>query len=146
MLLIAHRGNTDGPNPKKENRPSYVVDAISRGFDAEVDIRWVHGRGLFLGHDKPQYKVSDAWIKQPGLWLHAKTVQTFELLLKSYLNVFYHTDEDVVLTTLGYIWVYPGITCQSRYAIIVQVGQPKPINHTCHGICTDYASQWKAKF
>lgn len=141
MLLIAHRGNTDGPN-EKENRPSYIVDALSRGYDAEVDLWWCNS-GWFTGHDKPQYQVSVAWLGQSGLWIHAKTVDTFSFLLSRGLNVFYHTDEEIVLTTGGYIWVYPGVECHSNKAIIVQQGKPSPVIRSAYGVCSDYVSHWK---
>jgi len=34
MKLIAHRGNTDGPNPSEENNPEYIEEAIE---NAEVE-------------------------------------------------------------------------------------------------------------
>ena len=33
MILIAHRGNTSGPNPEKENNPQYVDKAIDSGYN-----------------------------------------------------------------------------------------------------------------
>ena len=56
MILIAHRGNINGPNENLENDPKYIVQAVDKGFDVEVDI-WYTSDGLFLGHDNPQYKI-----------------------------------------------------------------------------------------
>ena len=38
MILISHRGNIDGPNPKLENSPEYIQLAMEKGFDVEVDV------------------------------------------------------------------------------------------------------------
>ena len=32
-IYIAHRGNTDGPNPNRENDPTYIDEAINAGFN-----------------------------------------------------------------------------------------------------------------
>ena len=61
MKIIAHRGNTDGPNPLEENKPKYIDAAIEKGFDVEVDLR-MSSEGLFLGHDKPDYPVTIGWL------------------------------------------------------------------------------------
>ena len=48
MILIAHRGNTIGPNIEKENHPDYIDEAIKKGFDVEVDIRGNLFDGLLI--------------------------------------------------------------------------------------------------
>ena len=40
MILISHRGNLDGVNPDRENSPTYIKEAISSGFDVEIDVHW----------------------------------------------------------------------------------------------------------
>ena len=39
MILIAHRGNIDGPNPEMENNPQYIDKAIDSGYNVEIDVR-----------------------------------------------------------------------------------------------------------
>ena len=56
MILISHRGNLDGPNKSFENSPSYICEAIDRGFDVEVDL-WKTNK-LFFGHAEPQYCIN----------------------------------------------------------------------------------------
>jgi glycerophosphoryl diester phosphodiesterase len=48
MKLIAHRGNTEGPNPLEENKPEYIEEAIENGFDVEIDIWFVHKQNNFF--------------------------------------------------------------------------------------------------
>ena len=56
MKLISHRGNIKGPNPYRENTPTYIDCAIGNGYDVEIDVRSIDGE-LWLGHDEPQYKI-----------------------------------------------------------------------------------------
>ncbi len=59
MKLIAHRGNTQGPNPERENSPEYIEEALNAGYDVEVDVWYDCATEKFwLGHDEPQYDVS----------------------------------------------------------------------------------------
>ena len=53
MILIAHRGNIDGPS-EMENHPDHIQKALDAGFHVEVDA-WVIDGEIFLGHDEPQY-------------------------------------------------------------------------------------------
>ena len=61
MIIIAHRGNVDGPNPERENSPDYIDEALSMGYDVEIDLR-SKDKQLFLGHDKPQYPLKLGWL------------------------------------------------------------------------------------
>ena len=38
MYLISHRGNLEGPKAEYENSISYIENAISKGFEVEVDV------------------------------------------------------------------------------------------------------------
>ena len=40
MLLISHRGNLNGIQKKRENSPTYINEALSKGYDVEVDVRF----------------------------------------------------------------------------------------------------------
>ena len=40
MILISHRGNLKGINPQRENEPLYIVEALEKGFDVEIDVWW----------------------------------------------------------------------------------------------------------
>ena len=70
MKLIAHRGNTAGPKPERENDPEYLLNAVDKGFDCEVDVWFVNER-LWLGHDKPTYPVTQNFISNNAFWNHA---------------------------------------------------------------------------
>jgi len=110
--LIAHRGNLWGPNPERENDPNYVNEVLNApgDFDAEVDL-WADCGGLWLGHDGPTYRIPDGWLKDrhARLWVHCKNVQALEYCkIHRDLNYFWHQNDDYTVTSLGYVWVYPG--------------------------------------
>lgn len=110
MILIAHRGNLIGPKPELENNPEYILEALSLGYHAEVDLRMENGQ-LYLGHDEPQYPIqSDFLIRNKNtLWVHCKDHQAFEYMAKNNIgNFFWHDTDDYTFTKYGYIWAYPG--------------------------------------
>jgi len=108
MRYIAHRGNLIGPCPELENHPEYITNALDLGFDCECDVWW-HEGGWWLGHDRPQYMIGADFLTHGGLWIHAKNIEALERL-KHFLNLnyFWHDRDDYTLTSLGYIWSYPG--------------------------------------
>ena len=85
MILISHRGNIDGPNPNLENKPSYILEAINKGYDCEVDF-WFRDGKFILGHDEPQYEIPFEFIKNyyRKLWIHCKNKEALEKLYSMY--------------------------------------------------------------
>ena len=142
MILIAHRGNINGPS-KDENNPEYIAKALSLGFDAEVDV-W-YKNGWWLGHDAPTYKVENlfALFDNSKVWWHCKNFEALERLQGSELNYFWHQEDDHTLTSKGYIWTYPGKDCGSRNVIVMPeaVMSVSDISHIeAFAICSDYVS------
>jgi hypothetical protein len=141
MILLSHRGNLKGPNPHSENKPKYIIQAIKLGYQVEVDVRFYKGR-LYLGHDKPQYKVSNNFLKNKKIWCHAKDIKALEELRKIKSIYFWHQNDDYTLTSNGYFWTYPGKKILKN-SIYVQTGKKKLKNINCAGICSDYISKYK---
>ena len=48
-MFNQYRGNLNGPNAKDENKPDYIMEALSKDFDVEVDVRNYNNK-LYLGH------------------------------------------------------------------------------------------------
>ena len=57
MYLISHRGNLNGIQKNRENSPSYINEAIEKGYNVEVDVRYEKNK-FFLGHDFNQYEIN----------------------------------------------------------------------------------------
>lgn len=151
MKLIAHRGNTKGPYPLKENHPDYIDEAISNGFDVEIDVSYdKFEENFYLGHDNPQYQVTRYWLaaRMENLWIHCKNIEALsEFVNTGGFNYFWHQEDDFTLTSKNYIWTYPGRTYTPN-SIIVMPEWVKNIEelpdlkvYNCYGICSDYVGE-----
>jgi len=108
MLLISHRGNISGPQPKLENTIAYIEQAIDQGFDVEIDVCKWDGEYFYLGHDKPGEAVSPSWFYFKPVWVHAKDHTALNELIKRGIHCFWHNTDRYTLTSEGCIWTYPG--------------------------------------
>lgn len=146
MKLIAHRGNVNGHNPDKENHPDYINEAIILGYNVEIDV-WFINNKWYLGHDQPMYEIKYSFLLNRKFWLHAKNGDAFnELLQDCTLNVFWHTTEDWVLTSKGYIWTYPNkFLYDDSICVLPEQGWLGNIKK-CHGICTDFVYKFEKEF
>ena len=144
MILIAHRGNVSGRQPKKENSPSYIKEALLLGYEVEVDI-WHQEGQFFLGHDFPEHKIDIKFLKNEKLWCHCKNITTLREALLEDLNCFFHQTDDVVLTSRGHMWTYPGKKLVSGSICVM----PERAEYTgeelsqCMAICSDYIERYK---
>lgn len=138
--LISHRGNLNGPNQDLENSPNYIELSISKGFDCEVDL-WKVKDELFLGHDKPQYKIDFDFIKsfQDFLWVHCKNFDAIDYLvdIDEGINYFWHENDKFTLTSKGFIWTYPD-NIYALNSVIVNLGKNNNEIKNCHGVCSDF--------
>ena len=134
MILISHRGNIDGNHNKNENDPELIKHILEMGFDVEIDVWDIFG-SYFLGHDEPKYLVKKDFLKIDGLWCHAKNIQGLYSMLEDNIHCFWHQEDDVTLTSKGYMWTYPGkeLTMNS-----IAVLPEEEIEVEVAGICSDY--------
>jgi hypothetical protein len=147
IRIISHRGNLSGPNKETENTPSQVLLAIEKGFDVEIDF-WSEDNRLFLGHDYPEHEIPISFLRenQGYLWIHCKSLEAIDLLkrLLPNSNFFWHQNDDFTITSLGYIWTYPGKkTIES--SVLVDLSQNPKAKLPVVGICTDYPEKFKAE-
>lgn len=146
MLIISHRGNLDGPSKDTENNPNIVAQLLEDKIHVEVDVHAIDGI-LWLGHDEPTHIVDRHFIKKKGLWVHAKTIATMHVMITEFegVNAFYHTDEDIVLTTNGKLWTQPGKKLTYKSICVL----PEDTNQDprgAYGICTDYYRSYKGLY
>ena len=151
MVLISHRGNIHGPNPKKENRLSYLNAALDAKYQVEVDV-WYED-GWWLGHDKPQYKVSFEWLTTTGwIWAHCKNIEAMRRMCEQQINhwpivphFFWHEHDTLTLTNRGVLWTYPNrpLTNFSICVLPEQATYTKRQLKSALGICSDYISKYK---
>lgn len=119
MRWILHRGNNEGPN-SVENDPIKLLSLMDKGYEIEIDL-WYKDDTLFLGHDFPQYEIDELFLEYTKFWIHCKDGQTLEFMntYKKYLHYFYHTTEDYVLTSKGYIWCFVGKPALENSVIVM---------------------------
>lgn len=145
MKLISHRGNIKGPFVNYENEPNYIDKAISEGYDVEVDV-WFIDEILYLGHDKPQYGVNLNWFLEriDKLWVHCKNIDSvlFFQKNKSNINYFWHQNDDITLTSLNYIWCFPGKQPIKNSISVMPEIHNDDISE-CIGVCSDFISNYK---
>jgi hypothetical protein len=143
MILISHRGNINGPISKMENRPEYVDEAIRLGYEVEIDMWWIDGR-IYLGHDEPQYEVSDEWLgdRVNKLWIHCKNTELLSWIKSTLLHYFWHENDTITLTSKNYIWAYPGKQpIRNSIAVMPELNNDNILQ--CIGICSDYIENYK---
>ena len=140
MILIAHRGNLNGPNPEKENSPPYLNKALASGYNVEMDVWFVDGK-WYLGHDEPGYEIDITFLLKEGLWCHAKNFEALERLLNLGVHCFWHDEDEATLTSRGYIWTYPG-KALTKKSICVMPEKASYETIECAGICTDYVVEY----
>jgi hypothetical protein len=144
MRLISHRGNLDGPDPDKENRPEFIQAAINLGYDVEIDVRLIDGN-LFLGHDNPDHPVDIQWLvdRKDKLWVHAKNFPAIDLLIEHGLHIFYHqSDGHAIIGNTKYIWSCNITEANERSVIPListeEIEANKGLDMRFHGVCSDY--------
>lgn len=144
VKLIAHRGNTNGPDKNNENTQKYIINTINNGYDCEIDI-WKIDDKLFLGHDEPTYETDIQFLTKYSdkLWIHCKNIQALSYLNSiDILNVFWHENDQYTLTSKKIIWSYPTSEILENCIIVMPELNNFNINSKCIGICSDFVSNF----
>ncbi|AYV82378.1 MAG: hypothetical protein Homavirus40_3, partial [Homavirus sp.] len=149
MKLIAHRANTNGPDPSRENNPEYILEAISKGYDVEIDV-WKIDYELILAHDihnDINYIINTDFLKQNSkyLWCHAKNIEALEFLLSINMHTFWHNTDDYTITSRGIVWAYPDKYTKGGVYVMPELNNTI-LPRNCFGICSDYVENYVSKY
>ncbi len=144
MILISHRGNINGKICDQENEPGYIDLAISKNYDVEIDV-WYKNEKIWLGHDKPEYSVDFSWLKDrlKKLWIHCKNVEAIVFFnsCTDNFNYFWHENDTVTLTSLNYVWAYPGKQpIKNSIAVLPEIYNENTLD--CIGVCSDFIKNY----
>lgn len=142
MIIVSHRGNLHGPLPGRENQPKYIQAALALGLEVEIDVWWVKNQ-WWLGHDRPDYRTEEKFIKQFKLWCHAKNSQALFKLLALGTNCFWHENDERALTSKGYIFTYPGKELTEKSIACLPEQVPDWPIVKAAGVCTDYPFRYE---
>ena len=142
MKLISHRGNINGKEPLLENSPNYILNAIEKGYNVEIDV-W-YNKGWWLGHNTPEYKIEKIFLiaNASKLWCHAKNIEAVVEMKKHPIHYFWHQKDDITLTSQSYIWAYPGKQpIKDSIAVLPELYNDNV--DMCYGVCSDYIEKYK---
>jgi len=137
MILISHRGNLAGKNPSRENTKEYIQEAISAGFNVEIDVWFIDGM-FCVGHDKPKQVISRKFLTEnkDKLWCHAKNIPALNKMIELNLHCFWHESDRVTLTSKGYVWAHVGRQpIEKSIAVMPEIA--KEDTSQCIGVCSD---------
>ena len=93
-MIIAHRGNTVGPNKLLENTPKHLMDAARAGYGIEFDLRETNGE-LIISHDAIYKKKINATVINTITDAHPLTVLV--------VNIKQFGISDLVATTIKFL-------------------------------------------
>ena len=143
MKFISHRGNLTGKNHLLENNPDYILKAIQLNFDVEIDV-FYKNKQFYLGHDFPKFKISKKFLENKKFWCHAKNLDALNALKETSAHFFWHQNDDVTLTSNGYLWTYPGKKLfKKSICVLPELKHYNKIE--CYGICSDFIIKYKRK-
>ena len=131
----------DGKYVEFENNPIQIDRALKNGFDVEIDV-WYKDNEWYLGHDEPQYKVNLKYLKNDKFWCHSKNIDALHMMLENNIHCFWHQEDDVTLTSKGYMWTYPGKKLTEN-SICVLPEKNNEFPKKCLGICSDFIVNYK---
>ena len=139
MILIAHRGNINGPG-EYENGQKYCQEAIDAGYNVEIDVWYTDT--WWTGHDRPQFRVGPDFFLKKEVWCHAKNIKALKRLLDLGAHCFFHQNDNVTLTSKDYIWTYPTQPLTEKSICVLPELQTIDIKG-CAGVCSDYITRYK---
>ena len=87
-----------------------IREAIDKGYDVEIDV-WFINDEWFLGHDEPQYEIELNFLVdlEDKIFCHCKNIDALNRMNDNgRIHCFWHQEDDVTLTSKGYMWTYPG--------------------------------------
>lgn len=145
MKIISHRAYVNGEDPDIENHPVAIQALLDSGLHVEIDVWYIDGNYL-LGHDSPKYQIQESFLKQEGLWCHAKNKYALEQMLASEVHCFWHQQDDYTITSRGYIWAYPSKETSGNNTVLLFPERHPEIEYSKYDfICTDYVNKFLNK-
>jgi len=139
MILIAHRGNINGPG-EYENGQKYCQEAIDAGYNVEIDVWYTDT--WWTGHDRPQFRVGPDFFLKKEVWCHAKNIKALKRLLDLGAHCFFHQNDNVTLTSKDYIWTYPTQPLTEKSICVLPELQKIDVDG-CAGVCSDYIEKYE---
>jgi hypothetical protein len=149
MIIVAHRGNLDGPDSCNHNIEK-LHKAIQAGFYVELDL-WLKDGKYYLGHDKPEQQITLAEFDHPQVFFHLKNLFLPTL---NFADAFAIHQDNYALTLRGKLWCNYGAGFVENSIVCAPelVGANQSLNEFLYehknawGICTDYGHEVSIAF
>ena len=148
MIFISHRGNILEKDKTKENKIDYIENALSLGFDVEVDI-WYIDNMLYLGHDNPCTEIDLNFLNKnkDKLWVHCKNIDSLIYLKNKDLNYFWHESDKVSVTSKGILWAYPSKEkIRESIDVLPETFSEEKYEFKTIGICSDFIQKYRDEY
>ena len=97
---------------------------------------------FYLGHDEPTHHINVNWLQNKKLWCHAKNIEALNIMLDYDIHCFWHQEDDVTLTSCGFMWTYPGQKLTNKSICVLPEKSNDSFND-CLGICSDYIINYR---
>ena len=141
MIYISHRGLVNGADKDLENNPDQITHLNQKNINVEIDVRFYKNK-FYLGHDEPIYEITKSFLQNDKLWCHAKNIDALHEMLKEGIHCFWHQEDDVTLTSKGYLWTYPGKQLTEKSICVLPEFEDKKskviLPKNVAGICSDF--------
>ena len=103
----SNQGHVEGIIPEKEGLPSYIDEAIEMGLKVKVDILGTKN-GLYSSKaDSEDHLIDDVFLtkRSTKLLICTRSIDVLYHLLiyRTFLDIYYETNSDIMLTTQRYI-------------------------------------------
>jgi hypothetical protein len=143
VKFISHRGNLlAGQESPKENTVQAIDECICLGYEVEIDV-WRTDEGWFLGHDRPENKVSLFYLilNCRRLWFHCKNSAAFNVL--KWFGGFMHDSEPKAISLTIFnrlIWNHSSnhIYNDKTVCVMPELHNLKPSHYSAaYGVCSD---------
>ena len=149
MILYSHRGNIIGKEVGLENQPDYINFALKCGFNVEIDVHYIDDK-FYLGHDEPLYEVDESYLENSKLICHAKTPESFMMMLKNdNIHTFWNDLDLYAITSKKMFWTLDDkVRMVSNPKLILCDVALRGFLSKVHfdrfyGICSDYVGELK---
>lgn len=156
MILISHRGNINGRNPRLENSQSYIQKALDAGYKVELDIFHLDKK-YWYGHDNCNCHGEVDWDfvykNKNNIYIHCKDAETLVAVSGANYNFFSHERDDFVVTSRGEVIAHSSKGESASYfpddirGLILMLpekyGLSKESVKNCAGICSDIIEFYK---
>lgn len=112
-IIIAHLGNIDGRQPKRENTLTYLNEALKAGWHICVDVVFRNG-GFCLPNERGMTPAPPAFFSKQRVWCRTRDADTLDALCNVGAHAFFASTDPMTLTSSQFVWTLPPANLSPR--------------------------------